>query len=124
MAPIGGNVTDPIVSKLVRYTALLEPGDLLINPPWFWHAIENVDPFTIGVPSRYSGSGALRTDPIVTILAYTRFIQQYGTLENFKRQVDLNAKLINGRDVLEQNLADNRVVENYDGSNKKNKHFD
>jgi hypothetical protein len=124
MAPIGGNVTDPIVKRLVRYTALLEPGDLLINPPWFWHAIENVDDFTVGVPSRYSGNGALKTDPIVTLLAYTRFIQQYGTLENFKSQVNLNAKLINGRDVLEQNLADNRVVENYDGSNKKNKHFD
>lgn len=124
MAPIGGNVTDPVVKKLLRYTAVLEPGDLLINPPWFWHAIENIDSFTIGVPSRYGGDAALRTNPIVTRMAYTRFIQQYGTFENFKNQVNLNATLINGRDILEQSLADNRVVENYDGSNKKNQHFD
>ena len=27
------------MSKLERYTATLEPGDVLINPPWFWHVI-------------------------------------------------------------------------------------
>jgi hypothetical protein len=29
------------MNKLERYTTVLHPGDVLINPPWFWHGILN-----------------------------------------------------------------------------------
>jgi hypothetical protein len=123
MAPIGGNITDPIVPKMERYTAVLEPGDLLINPPWIWHAIENIDNFTVGVPSRYPGPAAFRTDPIATIMAGMRFISNYGSIENFRKSLGGKGALHNGRDALEQGIADNRASENYEKSSK-NKHFD
>jgi hypothetical protein len=51
----------PWLSKLVRYTTVLNPGDVLFNPPWYWHGIHNLDPMTntasdlvIGSPVRYS----------------------------------------------------------------------
>jgi hypothetical protein len=38
-----GNETESAwMKKLTRFTAVLEPGDVLINPPWFWHGILNL----------------------------------------------------------------------------------
>mgnify|MGYP002857550144 CR=1 FL=1 len=44
----------PMFRFCPRYTVLLEPGDVLLNPPWWWHAIENVTPSSVGVSSRWS----------------------------------------------------------------------
>jgi len=44
----------PMFRYCPRYTVLLEPGDVLLNPPWWWHAIENVTPSSVGVSSRWS----------------------------------------------------------------------
>mmetsp|Transcript_6092 Transcript_6092/g.11642 ORF Transcript_6092/g.11642 Transcript_6092/m.11642 type:complete len:117 (-) Transcript_6092:168-518(-) len=33
--------------------AVLEPGDVLFNPPWQWHMIDNLEATSIGVASRY-----------------------------------------------------------------------
>jgi uncharacterized RmlC-like cupin family protein len=32
-----GEKMSPWMNKLERYTVTLQPGDLLMNPPWFWH---------------------------------------------------------------------------------------
>jgi hypothetical protein len=32
-----GDKMSPWMNKLERYTVTLQPGDLLMNPPWFWH---------------------------------------------------------------------------------------
>ena len=37
-----GESASPWMEKLERYTAVLNPGDVLINPPWFWHGILNL----------------------------------------------------------------------------------
>ena len=51
----------PMFRYCPRYTVLLEPGDVLLNPPWWWHAIENVTPSSVGVSSRWSSP--LMTEP-------------------------------------------------------------
>ncbi len=48
------------ISGLPRLKVVLEPGDLLYNPPWWWHEVQN-EGTTIGcairhVPSPFSGS--------------------------------------------------------------------
>jgi hypothetical protein len=127
-APLTGNWTDPMWYKLVRYTAVLEPGDLLLNPPWIWHAIENLDPFTIGAPSRYSDEGAaaaFRSDYIITTLSISRIISKYGSVQNFKDAMQKESMLVDGRDALERGIAENRAKENYgEKKDKKDKHFD
>lgn len=63
----------PWFNKLERYTTTLEPGDLLINPPWWWHAVENFaedDELVIGCPTRFdSPERAMRVDPFKTQIA-------------------------------------------------------
>jgi len=129
-APIGGNVTDAIVPKLIRYTAVLEPGDLLINPSWFWHSIENVDNFTAGVASRYGDTGSwnaagARTDLPITLMAVSKAIYRFGSFEKFKEEYGQAKPLAaNGRDVLENQLEKNRLKESYKGTEPTSKKND
>jgi hypothetical protein len=39
------------------YKATLNPGDVLFNPPWWWHAIRNVSEKTVGIASRWHTDG-------------------------------------------------------------------
>ena len=51
----------PMFRYCPRSTVLLEPGDVLLNPPWWWHAIENLSPSSVGVSTRWSS--ALMCEP-------------------------------------------------------------
>lgn len=42
-----------LVHRLPRFEVVLEPGDLLYNPPWWWHEVDNLDDFTIGTALRH-----------------------------------------------------------------------
>lgn len=124
MGALSGGITDPMWNKLLRYTAVLQPGDLLLNPPWIWHAIENLDPFTIGAPSRYADEGmgaAFRSDPVISAMAVSRIISKYGSVNNFKEEMARQSALVDGRDALERGIAENRDKQIYD---KKDRHFD
>lgn len=104
----GNGQISPWMSKLERYTAVLNPGDVLINPPWFWHGIKNLgdDPasLVIGVPSRYSrGVGsraAFKSNPVLMIIASITLYQKYG---NKLFDLDFNIDL-------EDDIADNRAA--------------
>ena len=39
--------------KIPRYETILEPGDFLFNPSWYWHAVKNKTDYTIAVANRY-----------------------------------------------------------------------
>ncbi len=43
---------DEVLSKIPRYEFTLEPGDILYNPPWWWHYVKNESDFTIGCAIR------------------------------------------------------------------------
>ena len=43
----------PLYNRIPKLRITLEPGDLLLNPPWWWHAINNVSPVTIAVATRW-----------------------------------------------------------------------
>lgn len=47
-------------------TVTLEPGDVLLNPPWWWHAVRNASPTSIGVASRWHGDGRVGRDFLMT----------------------------------------------------------
>jgi hypothetical protein len=107
----GNAKISPHMSKLERYTAILEPGDVLINPPWFWHGILNLgdDPneLVIGVPTRYRSPGntaGFRTNPTLQIVALHTLSRKYGNTEAFLTKDD------DGTDHLEAAIRQNRLA--------------
>lgn len=77
----------PWLNKLERYTTIVNPGDVLVNPPWFWHAIINQGDYDshdliIGCPSRY-GQGkafgaAFRSNFLFSLNSHITFIRKFG----------------------------------------------
>lgn len=50
----------PLQRYCPRYQAVLEPGDILLNPPWQWHAINNITDRSIGVATRWTSVGRVK----------------------------------------------------------------
>ncbi len=46
--------TNPIYNRLPKYSVLLEPGDMLLFSPWWWHAVSNTSPNSIAVATRWT----------------------------------------------------------------------
>lgn len=102
----GQEVVSPWFSKLRRYTSTLNPGDVLVNPPWYWHGILNLgepNELVIGSPTRYGGAqianrAAMKTNVFFTLNAYLSLIRRYGTAAlkpGFK--INLQADIANNR---------------------------
>ncbi|PWU12164.1 MAG: hypothetical protein C5B51_01175 [Terriglobia bacterium] len=36
-----------------RFWVVLNPGDVLLNPPWWWHAVDNLTPTSVAVATRW-----------------------------------------------------------------------
>jgi len=49
-----------LYKRCPRYAVTLNPGDVLLNPPWWWHAIDNLTPKSVAVATRWD---AVRRDP-------------------------------------------------------------
>lgn len=70
----------------------IKPGDVLINPPWYWHGILNLGDrskgdLVIGSPTRYGQGGrnagskaAFRTNWLFTINSVAMFVYRYGLI--------------------------------------------
>ncbi|MCY1033271.1 cupin-like domain-containing protein [Corallococcus sp. BB11-1] len=43
----------PLYNRVPKLQVVLEPGDMLINPPWWWHAVNNQGRASIAVASRW-----------------------------------------------------------------------
>ncbi len=93
-----GGEPSPWMSKLIRYTIVLNPGDVLVNPPWFWHGILNLgepDELVIGSPVRY-GKGIARyaaflNNPLYQVNAQLVMYQMYGGKNgNFQNDIAKN----------------------------------
>lgn len=85
-----GQEPAPWFNKLERYTILLEPGDLLLNTAWYWHAIINVgddpDDLVIGVPTRYAvdySLPAFKSNFVLTTIALAAIQKQYNSMSSF-----------------------------------------
>ncbi len=89
----------------------MNPGDVLINPPFFWHGILNIaEPgeLVIGVPTRYgqgeSTPAAFKTNWVFNLVAGLTIVKQYGSLANYFKVVD------EGGDLLEDKIEANRLA--------------
>lgn len=107
----GNDQPSPWLDKIERYTAILNPGDVLINPPFFWHGILNLgEPgdMVIGVPTRYgrghSTPAAFKTNVMFNIVTMATILKQYGSMAAYFKVVD------SGEDLLEDKIEGNRLA--------------
>ena len=61
--------TYPLYSQVPVYKAYLRPGDVLINPPWWWHAVNNLTPETIGCATRWWIPKLCDPNPLYTVIS-------------------------------------------------------
>jgi hypothetical protein len=95
----------PWLNKLIRYTSILSPGDVLINPPWFWHGILNLGDdstqLVIGSPTRYgrgaAGLAGIKSNPLFMLNAVITLIRQKGVSAVIAGQLNLQAAIANNR---------------------------
>jgi mannose-6-phosphate isomerase-like protein (cupin superfamily) len=53
-----GNTKDfPLFQHCPIYSTELQPGDVLFNPPWWWHSIKNTSAVSVAVASRWHTDG-------------------------------------------------------------------
>lgn len=57
----------PLYARVPVYSAVLEPGDVLINPNWWWHAVNNLTDATIACAVRWTPYRIEDTNPIFTL---------------------------------------------------------
>ncbi len=103
-----GTAPSPWLNKVVRYTSVMNPGDVLVNPPWFWHGIDNLGDYAsgelvIGSPVRYGPAGvgvkaALANNAMFTINSIAQIVRKYG-LSAMKPgfRINLQSDIANGR---------------------------
>jgi hypothetical protein len=99
----GSDTPSPWLNKLERYTVTLEPGDVMLNPPWFWHGIMNLgdssDDLVIGVPTRYGTKAvwkmpSFRSNFLLSVIGISSIAYTYGldsfmsSSENFQNGIE------------------------------------
>ena len=82
---------DPIMN-VPRYDFELHEGDLLFNPPWWWHAVRNESKYVIGCANRFTNwYVALRNNPSYTLTFFSHPISNWNDF-NFKTKKENNLK--------------------------------
>lgn len=67
----------PLFKYCPVYAAEVHAGDVLFNPPWWWHAIKNVSETSVGVASRWHTDGIAGHKGVMTEEDYE--IYRYGS---------------------------------------------
>ncbi len=47
----------PLYNRIPRFSVDLEPGDMLVFPPWWWHGVQNLTDSTVAVATRWTPIG-------------------------------------------------------------------
>jgi hypothetical protein len=80
-----------------KFEYILEEGDVLFNPSWWWHCVENITDYTIGVANRSELGFELydNNNHIFTINSIlTRPYQLYKISQSTEVNVDVTGKIL------------------------------
>ncbi len=99
----GEPTVNDFTKLLPSQSVLMEEGDVLFNPPWWWHRVENRSDFTVGAAvRRLSFANDYRTNFLFTALSVQ------GVLSTFKALYELKLKITGSsgrfRDLLQRDL--------------------
>lgn len=81
---------DPILN-IPRYEIILEPGDLLFNPPWWWHAVANESEYTIACANRFTDfKCAFYNNLLYSMIFFSHPISNYSDFNKGDTREDAN----------------------------------
>jgi len=63
--------------KIPRYEGILNSGDFLFNPAWYWHAVKNKTDYTIAVANRYIYNYLFGEIPTISNNYFFSFLQLF-----------------------------------------------
>ena len=90
----------PLQKYCPKYEAVLDPGDILLNPPWQWHAVRNLTDENIAVAVRWAPAiGQKRAN---TFFEFIQLLSPY----MWKVRFDVLKKQPNAVGVLDQKVDD------------------
>lgn len=73
----GANKGDYVLN-IPRYEVVLNEGDMLFNPPWWWHAVSNHSKYTIACANRFKKvTSALNNNLLLTLIFASHPIANY-----------------------------------------------
>lgn len=100
-----GNITD----GMKRYQFTLEEGDLLFNPPWWWHAVKNETKYTIGCANRFSTFFVgMRNNPLYTTIMCSHPIKNFDFAFSGKTKAESNINF--DKSLLQDMLRKNKKI--------------
>lgn len=77
--------------NIPRMEVILDEGDLLFNPPWYWHAISNLSDYTIACANRFTNFwSAFKNNPLFTTIFFSHPIANYNDFGKFKTREESN----------------------------------
>jgi hypothetical protein len=79
----------PLYNRIPRLSIVLEPGDVLFNPPWWWHAVDNQTESTIAVATRWKlEKEYIRQNPCYDLVESMR-VERMGNRNNLVGETEL-----------------------------------
>jgi hypothetical protein len=112
----GSEDPSPWVRKLERYVVTLHPGDVLLDSPWFWHAVINngsPDDLVLGVPTRYATPlfrSSFRNNWVLSLLSVLSITTKFG-MERFLSSPDkFQSSLESSRESRAKSMAGERAM--------------
>lgn len=112
-APHGDKEESRWFRKAERYTALVNAGDVVISPPWWWHSVTNCPhaiycpevpetPFIISVASQHGhGKSGFMSNPVWTLNGALSILWKWGSMSNFQEKFN-RKHVVGGRDAFER----------------------
>lgn len=79
----------PLYNRIPRLSIVLEPGDILFNPPWWWHAVDNQTDSTISVATRWRlEKEYIRQNKTFDLVESMR-VERFGNRQDLVKEGDL-----------------------------------
>lgn len=76
-----------------RYEVVLDEGDMLFNPPWWWHGVINKSEYTLACANRFTNfTSAFTNSPLLSSIFFSHPISNYMSFANVTTKEEANKK--------------------------------
>lgn len=97
-----------------KYRTVVEKGDVLLNPPWWWHEIQNLNPFTIAVATRWFVFNHRKTNSLFDFVQFMSNKMWQVNYHGFLNQGGLGLGDAEDDDIIRKFVANRNTISRYE----------